>query len=105
EPARLAPVLIFIQRGGPVGPERSSTKPAAVPAHGKRSATTLRLCPNAWLKQLEIFALLPLRDLGVIARELGLLDAQEGVDEIPAEALGKAGIVAQRGERLLQGRG
>src|SRR5262245_20745038 len=56
--------------------------------------------PACVLEQLEIFALFPLRDLGVIARELRLLDAQVVVDEILAEAFGEAGIVAHRGERL-----
>src|SRR5262245_12346437 len=32
--------------------------------------------PACVLEQLEILPLLPLRDLGMIARELGLLDAQ-----------------------------
>src|SRR5262249_48174183 len=54
------------------------------------------------LKQLEIFPLLPLGDLRVVARDLGLLDAQVVVDEIFAEAGGEAGILAQRGERLLE---
>src|SRR5262249_22845996 len=58
-----------------------------------------RLCR---LEQLEIFPLLPLRDLRVVAGDLGLLDAQIVVDEIFAEAGGEAGILAQRGERLLE---
>src|SRR5262245_31044344 len=60
--------------------------------------------PASVLKQLEVFALLPLRDLGVVARELGLLDAQVIVDERLAEAFGEAGVVAQRGQRLLESR-
>src|SRR5262249_20559604 len=54
------------------------------------------------LKQLEIFPLLPLRDLRLVAGDLGLLDAKIVVDEIFAEAGGEAGILAQRGERLLE---
>jgi len=38
--------------------------------------------PACVLKQLEVFALLLLRDLGVLAGELGLLDAKITVDEI-----------------------
>src|ERR1700745_3253772 len=54
------------------------------------------------LKQLEILSLLPLRDLRLVAGDLGLLDAQIVVDEIFAEAGGETGILAQRGERLLE---
>src|SRR5262245_15243998 len=64
-----------------------------------REAVGERLCR---LEQLEIFPLLPIRDLRVVAGDLGLLDAQVIVDEIFAEAGGKAGILAQRGEGLLE---
>src|SRR6266542_3688034 len=47
------------------------------------------------LKQLEIFPLLPLRDLGAIAGDLGLLDAQVIVDEILSEARVETGIRVQ----------
>src|SRR6266508_2450736 len=52
------------------------------------------------LKQLEIFPLLPLRHFGLVARDLGLLDAQVIVDEASPEAVGEAVVVAQGAQRL-----
>src|SRR5215467_15346555 len=57
-------------------------------------------CPIS--EQLEIFLLLPLGDLGVVARELGLLDGQVIVDELPTEGIGEAAILAQRRQRLFE---
>src|SRR5215471_8831681 len=54
------------------------------------------------LKQLEIFPLLPLGDLRLVARDLGVLDPQVIVDEIAAEAIGEATVVAQRAQCLLE---
>src|SRR5215813_12888381 len=60
--------------------------------------TLLRLAS----KQVEIFLLLPLGDLGVVARELGPLDGNVVIDEALPEAFGKAAILGQRRERLLE---
>ena len=54
------------------------------------------------LEQLEIFPLLPLRDLRLIAGDLGFLDAQIIVDEALTETVGKAVVVAQRVKRLVE---
>src|SRR5439155_7097509 len=54
------------------------------------------------LEQLEIFALLPFRDFGLVARDLGFLDAQIIIDETAAEPVGKAVVVAQRTQRLVE---
>jgi hypothetical protein len=60
-------------------------------ASNDRRPTSPR-CPA--LKQLEIFTLLPLGDLRLVAGDLGVLDAQIIVDEIAAEAIGEAVVVA-----------
>src|SRR5215510_11606685 len=69
---------------------------------GKIALQQPSVTPPHRLKQLEIFPLLPVRDLGAVARDLGFLDTQIIVDEILAEARGKAGITAQLAERLLE---
>src|SRR5262245_11883745 len=57
------------------------SRPASVVAVSLSRSKLVRN-PACVLKQLEILALLPLRDLGVLAGELGLLDAKITVDEI-----------------------
>ena len=47
-------------------------------------------------EHLEIFALLPLRNFGLEARDLGVLDRQEVVDEAGAQVFAKEGVPAQR---------
>ena len=47
-------------------------------------------------EHLEIFALLPLRNFGLEARDLGVLDRQEVVDEAGAQILAEEGVPAQR---------
>src|SRR5436853_3737479 len=54
------------------------------------------------LEQLEIFLLLPVAHFGLIAGDLGLLDAQIVIDEILAEAGRKEVVRAQRRERLFK---
>src|SRR5437660_7857579 len=54
------------------------------------------------LEQLEIFLLLPVAHFGLIAGDLGLLDAQIVVDEILAEAGRKEVVRAQCRERLFK---
>src|SRR6516162_855467 len=53
-------------------------------------------------KQVEIFTLFPLRYLRLEAGDLSLLDVREIVDEGRAQAVAKAGITAQRHQRLVQ---
>src|SRR5262249_12996849 len=54
------------------------------------------------LKQLEIFPLLPLGDLRLVASDLRILDAQVVIDKAAAEAIGETIVVAQRPQRLLE---
>src|SRR5262245_47439571 len=53
-------------------------------------------------KQLEIFLLLPFADLRMVARQLSLLDREVIIDELLAEAVGKAAVIAQRRKCLLE---
>jgi len=66
-----------------------------------------RDCPQWGLRKIEILAVLPvghlvgrIARLGAAARDLGLLDGDEVVDERIAEAGAEAGILAQRVDRL-----
>src|SRR5262245_4198805 len=53
-------------------------------------------------KQIEIFLLLPFGHFRVVARELGSLDGEIVVDESLSETFGKAAILGERSERLLE---
>jgi hypothetical protein len=53
-------------------------------------------------KHLEIFAVFPVRDLGLEALDLGVLDVDVVIDKAGAERLAEERIVLQRRHRLLQ---
>ena len=67
-----------------------------------------RRCESAYmrgLEQVEIFLLFPARDLsgvlfflGAEAGDLGVLDADEIVDEIVAEGAAETRVIAERGQ-------
>src|SRR5947207_15543338 len=82
------------------GPGRQRQGPCLVPlASAAAPPPTL---PKPTLEQFKIFAVLPLRNFRLVARDLEFLDANVIVDEVAAEALDQAGILTQRVERLLQ---
>ena len=54
------------------------------------------------LKHLEIFALFPVRDFGLEAFDLGVLDVDVIVDELRAQRVAEKRIVLQREHRLAQ---
>src|SRR6266700_8158689 len=65
----------------------------------RRASRTSESCS----KHLEIFAVLPVGDLGLEAFDLSVLDVRVVVDELRAQRLPEERVVLQRIDRLTQG--
>src|SRR5688572_27302356 len=74
--------------------------PMAVTSMEVRPSFRFSMLAPLCSKKVEIFALLPVADLEVEARHLGLLDAAVVVDELATEALVQHPVRSQMRERL-----
>src|SRR3954453_5770108 len=81
---------------------RSAVAPRPAGPTGRRARRRAGASGPPWSEEIEIFALLPLRDLGVEAGELGALEAQEVVDEALAQPVAEHRAGLQRDERGIE---